>query len=560
MGNKRKCSRRKQERSSTSSGSSTSSESSGTDGRSRNRRRHRHKRVSSRRLLSERKLQSATPPLENLPSTPSSVNAPPSDATTGTVSDILAEFRRITSNSLAVGGRGCDLPHFDPHTDDVNVWLHKISNLMSLHSWTDEYVCQLISSKLRGAASVWYKTLVVFPQSWDEWKNVLVTTFPPVRDLHSLMCKMLSIKPQINESLFDYAFRKLAAIRAMNLNLTGTDEVSLIIGDLGDDNLKFSIRAAGILNAEALAAHLKSLAVSYKKPSFNKNPISSSSSNFSSSMCFQCGQQGHLRRDCPSRVNKGVSRGGANTVVCFYCSKNGHTAANCLKRLKNKVKPNKENAAQSSTQQASSKPKFSVSYVASNSPNDKFFKICTINTNQVQVFIDFGSEISLITRELAQKLNLSIEKLCRPIIISVVGGNTIEIIEKTKSDISIDGITLNVEFLITTFCTEKCNVLLGQNFTESPLITYKRVGNVLSFSKYHHVCATFQNNMPVLAGELSESETVLLQNLINKFSGCFRDNDTELPMVPNVQFEIKLTAQTSISARPYRLSDTEKLS
>lgn len=219
--------------------------------------------------------------LTSIPSNFSQINATINshEGSTHSVNDVLDEVRRINYNNLTMVNRGKDLPDFDPQKDDVHLWIFKIQNQVSFYNWSEEFICQIIPRKLRGAATEWYQSLFAYPKLWLEWQELLIKTFPPVRDLHTLIKTMMDIIPRTNESLFNYCFRKLSAIRALNLNLSGKDEVSLIVGGLLDDNLKFSIRSANILDAESLAAYLKSITLITIEPNVLKTTLSNGNAN-----------------------------------------------------------------------------------------------------------------------------------------------------------------------------------------------------------------------------------------------------------------------------------------
>ena len=56
-----------------------------------------------------------------------------------------------------------------------------------------------------------------------------------------------------------------------------------------------------------------------------------------STMCFRCGEVGHVRRNCPQAKRGGVKsdRGAkpeSRKIVCFFCDKEGHTKADCRER------------------------------------------------------------------------------------------------------------------------------------------------------------------------------------------------------------------------------------
>ena len=55
--------------------------------------------------------------------------------------------------------------------------------------------------------------------------------------------------------------------------------------------------------------------------------------------CFQCGEVGHFKANCPQKRfgktdNSGNFQDKSMALKCDYCGKQGHTFANCWKRAK----------------------------------------------------------------------------------------------------------------------------------------------------------------------------------------------------------------------------------
>jgi hypothetical protein len=136
------------------------------------------------------------------------------------------------------------------------------------------------------------------------------------------------------------------------------------MGGIADENIKFTIEAAGIRDPNTLISHLKTLkssAVS-TEPDINQASTSRvSKRGLPPLKCFLCNQTGHLRRSCP---NQG-SRGGKLLAIEH-------------KRI----------------------------YFIGNDANAKFFKTVALNGHQIKSFVDFGSECSLITAKAAKNLRL----------------------------------------------------------------------------------------------------------------------------------------------------------
>lgn len=102
--------------------------------------------------------------------------------------------------------------------------------------------------------------------------------------------------------------------------------------------------------------------------------------------------------------------------------------------------------------------------------------------------------------------------------------------------------------LVTDFCISSAQLVIEQDFTESPAIGYKRLGNTFSFFTVKDVC-NISYDYSLLTGQISEKESIELRKLITDFSNCFCIND-ELQKIPNVQFGIKVTSNTPFATLP----------
>lgn len=143
--------------------------------------------------------------------------------------------------------------------------------------------------------------------SWDEWKDLLIATFPPKRDLHSLLIKMLNFKPSDAADLYEYCHSKLALINDLHLTLPDKDKIHLIMGAITDNHIRFSVETSGIINPSLLANYLRT----YSDPTEIKTPKAISPQKHLAGTvatlpyaadkrrCYVCNQQGHIRSACP---------------------------------------------------------------------------------------------------------------------------------------------------------------------------------------------------------------------------------------------------------------------
>lgn len=465
-----------------------------------------------------------------------------------------------------------DINEFNPSQDEVRDWISKINKLSIIYGWDDAYICHLAINKLRGPAEMWYKTLTVVPRTWTEWTELLTKTFPSTRDLHTLMVDMLAYVPRPKEDLFEYCFNKLALVRKMNLNLSGPDEVNLIVGSIPNEHIKFSVKAANIDDPAKLAVYLKSfesvrtgpfpaklpssgndtVAPPVKKIRQNTNPLNKTL------LCFQCDKPGHKRAECPQRrvsldtsSTPGASQA-PTTLSCRYCRKPGHLMQNCFKRKR-------AHEASGQTDRGAPILKKQTFLVSAGSNENKFYKSITINkTHTLCAYVDFGSECSLITHSQARLLMLPIKVLPVPIKLTVFGGAELLVTEKTNCSILVDSVESEIELLVVASCIPGVDLVIGQNFTENTDIKYQRVGNILQFS-YELPENALMNSRPQpinVSKEIPPEICKKLESVLTDYSSCF--DDRHVGTIPGVEMSITLTSNQPIVRRPYRLAESEK--
>lgn len=540
MGKRKQNSRRR-----SSSSSSSSSDTSGD---------RMNKGVKKRVKMDDDGGRSYTPP----PRTPGNLNS-------GLI-DLVNMIKNVKQPGLGISVRDVDITDFNPMFHNIDEWISKIEEYSNIYKWSDTNICHLAVNKLKGPAEVWYKSLQSIPKSWFEWKTLLVAAFPSTRDLHSLMTEMISFKPKVNQSLYEYCFEKLSLIRKMNLNLSGSDEVNLIVGSLDNQNVKFAVKAAGITDPSKLAVYLQSFepgtfsanvqkdltrVLPLKKPLIS-DTIDKQKKN---GRCYKCKQVGHKQYHCPQNN----TQGDRSKLHCNYCRNKGHTIENCFKKLRKDQ--NNRNQAGPST----SRDDKQVLFISRDGDKNKFYKPAVINDNiKVQCFIDFGSECSLVTEGLARESNLKIVPLSRPITLTVFGGSEIEVFSKVSCQICVDSVCLPLELLVVEKCIPGVEVVIGQNFTEDPEIKYMRAGQSLLFTRaslsINAIGATqkFSEQRVIKVGVRDSEVQRRIQTIVDDFPVCFPGQNAKLGCIRGVEMTIKLKTDTPVVQRPYRLAESEK--
>ncbi|KAJ8940661.1 hypothetical protein NQ314_010637 [Rhamnusium bicolor] len=496
----------------------------------RKHRHHRHRRSSS---SSSRDTDSPKRAKDRVASERSfTPELPPPSADTPSLNSGLLDIVNMLKNeqrpNIGMSVRDIDITDFNPMFHDINEWISKI----------DEHA-------VIWPAETWYKSLQTIPKSWREWKSLLATTFPSTRDLHSLMTEMLLFKPKANQSLYEYCFEKLSLIRRMNLNLSGSDEVNLIVGSLDNQNVKFAVKAACITDPSKLAVYLKS---------FDTGTFSVIPQKYNNQVLpFKKGASQSLE------VNSRYE-GDRSKLHCNYCRNKGHTIDNCYKKLRrgqgSEPRPGSSNTRSDKQ----------VLLISRDGDKNKFYKLARINeTIEIQCFIDFGSECSLITAGLVKQLNLEIVILPKPVVLTVFGGSEIEVFSMTSCKLSVDSVCLPIELLVVEMCIPGIEVVIGQNFTEDYQIKYSRIGHELLFTNASlnvNVIGSVQevHDRQVIRVGIDQPEVQSrIKIIVEDFPTCFPSKNSRLGCISGVKMTIKLKSDTPIVQRPYRLAEAEKV-
>jgi hypothetical protein len=148
---------------------------------------------------------------------------------------------------------------FDPRHHNIEEWLDAIDEFKAIYDWDDRTNSHFALNKLSGPAEVWYRGLPSRVFSWDQWREKLLATSKIKRNLLDAMCEMMACEPDQFETLYEYCFQKMPLINRLKIPMNGEDQVSLIIGAIQDEHLKFAIEASGITDPNELAMHFKTL-------------------------------------------------------------------------------------------------------------------------------------------------------------------------------------------------------------------------------------------------------------------------------------------------------------
>lgn len=461
------------------------------------------------------------------------------------------------------------VPEFDPLTDKVDNWLNIVDLHAKTFSWKDAVIIFQAVNKLKGTSKTWYDSFIKNDCSWaawtwKNWRDKISFTFQTRRNMHSLLKEIIDSKPSDSQSLYEFYFEQKCKIDKLHINFTERDIISIIIGNINDPNITASVDAGNFLTCDQLAAFLHGriytmtshLAQPAQIPNHSQyshqkhapkiqpkvepgSTVANESANRSNEQstslpstsfkpgrqlrCFGCGGN-HKRFDC--------------TEVCTFCSKKGHSESYCRSKKQSEVKPE-------------------VKLINTESKK-KFTKMAKLGTFPQQVFIDMGSDCSLITAEVAKKLKFMKSELTKPINLQGFSKNSVATVtEFITTTLVLDDVEFENVKLYVINNLSGCEVLIGRNVTEDPSVMYVRIGDVLKFEKTEKI------NLVLSSDELDFNVSLKykgeLKQLFDKYPKSYSTNLATLGKARDYEIEIELESKKPVCFRPYRLPDCDRV-
>lgn len=249
---------------------------------------------------------------------------------TSDLSDVLKDFvtaiKQQVSAPNGVVNTSADnehIPIFDPENTHISAkqWVRAVDDTGNMHRWTEEYKVYMGAPKLRGLAKIWYEgisaTKII---TWQELKVKLPLAFPFQQNHAELLTQMMNRKKQANENYTRYFYEKQALLE--KCGITGERALSCIISGIDNPMVRIGAKAAagsshepGTLlpflqecETEAVVngqTHRRSsngnkiVSRPYKRTWDQTNTNRHREAPRQPFKCFECGQTGHIRPNCP---------------------------------------------------------------------------------------------------------------------------------------------------------------------------------------------------------------------------------------------------------------------
>lgn len=346
--------------------------------------------------------------------------------------------------------KGDILPQFDPDqkTSTVTSWLQKIEQLGQLHRWTEYEKACYMQNKLKGSARDWYNRLDDYDKTWDQWKTALTQAFPRHTDYATSLEELVARFKRPEETMTHYYHAKIALAQQCRMDNDAT--ISCVIKGLPLE-LQANARAFKCASPDELYAGFIAPMDNYRSPasstsSYAKRPRfeaptpnphkhRNNPSAFSGVRCYTCGKSGHVSRDCQRR-----------NVRCFTCNRKGHVSADCYSRK--------------SSEEKRDTPRNVKTVVDNIQINNIYKKKCKINTVEVIGFVDTGSEVNVVTADIAKKLGLKTNK--KNVVLKGFGGRQVHCNNECLFMLEVDGIRLQTSAVVSDTCLDGIDLLIGQ--------------------------------------------------------------------------------------------------
>lgn len=393
---------------------------------------------------------------------------------------LVTAFKELIQNMKATDGSTERypvlnvVPEFDPskRNQTIDIWISKVNECGKIYNWTDRQTIHYALPKLMGLAQKWYQGLPSLLFSWTEWQSKLKLAFPSDENFGQLLTDMLVCKAKYGESLEEYYYQKMVLLN--RCNIFGKNAIDCILFGIEDRSVRTSAEAAQFKEPDKLLVFLRNVRVT-KKPDIPNLIVQPSKSENRPTRMFN--------RTTHSQVDVRTSRDNKFTK-CFNCGEEGHTYFKCKQPIKrcstcHKVGHLTEDCSDKTNSNNSSKTVLRISKEPDN--DSKYFKVASVNGQNLNCFVDFGSQCTLLRESAAKNLVDSWAVSDLPVLRGF-GDSVVNCLGKLNVEIDVDLAKADVEAYIVPDHFLQVPLLLGQTFTEQDHVLVFKTNDQLKIS------------------------------------------------------------------------------
>lgn len=355
------------------------------------------------------------------------------------------------------------IPEFSPGKPNLPVtkWLDKIEQLAAMNRWDEHTKIYHMQNRLSGLARTWYNNLTAYTHTWDEWKNLLLRTFPVHHDFATTLKALVARVKDPKESMIQYYFGKLELLQACKI--TGKDAVSCLIDGLQDRTLRNGAIAGRYESPESLFTDYLSKITN--DTAFMVDAKAHATSGNDKKWGFDRRRLGSKKRHQPYQAKAQSSM----EIRCYNCKEKGHVCSKCPKPRRQCSKCKLLGHDESSCQQGSKRVQSDVRLIHSKNTNQCYFVDCEVNGKSARGYIDTGCSIVTVRKTDAEKMGIEWQDTNK-YINGYAGGST-KALGKATVTLKVDLVETKVEVLLVDDVVQCVPVIIGQTFLNSANVT-----------------------------------------------------------------------------------------
>lgn len=418
---------------------------------------------------------------------------------------------RMTKSDSKVKISDIFLPSYDPDSNiGIREWCKHVSTAMDTYNLSDYDVRMKVGSLLKGRARLYVDNWLVSTGSWEELRDVLITTFEPEsrysRDVFRFREHVYDSSKNIAQFLSE---AWVLWQRVTKDKLTSDDAVEAVIGCVSDERLRIELlnaRAKSVPELISVASSIrptKRLNSNQTSQNLNKRPRLAEKL-----YCQVCKRTNHDTRDCrfankntapqPRQVSNSETQ---NTVkpTCTFCSKAGHTYETCFKRERSVVS--------------------NVNCVGK--PNLTWLPV-TIGNFEFTAIFDSGAECSLIRESVAAKIPG--KRVDQVHYLKAIGQFTLMSLTCLTTICQIDNLRVELQFHVVPDYEICSDMLIGTNLIKntylSVLVTAQGA-KLLHQPVVYHMHSQDEKFDRLITDLSSEDQINELKILLNKYTHLF---------------------------------------
>lgn len=451
------------------------------------------------------------------------------------------------------------LPLYDPDADiGIREWCQHVTTAMETYNLNDYEVKMKVGSLLKGRARLWVDHWLVSTATWQQLRNILITTFEPENRYSRDVVRFREHNYDNTKDIAQFLSQAWVLWRRITKDkLSNDDAVEAVIGCIRDDRLRIellNVRAASVPELISVASSIW-CNKRVNPSSSNIQPVTSKRPRFSDKpmvYCQVCKRSGHDTSDCRynnkndnfqprQQENKIVSQSkgiSADTdkPTCTFCSRVGHTFEKCYKR---------ERAVMSKINCVGVNKLTSMRVIIGN------LKICAI--------FDSGAECSLIRETVAGKLPGKRYNVVS--YLKGIGQFTVVSLRKLTTVCVIDDLRVELQFHVVPDYEICSDILIGMNLIENTnleVLVTSQGAKLFHQPTVNHLRSQSEKFENLDCDLTNDDQINELKILLNKYNHLFI-RGYPITRVNTGELEIRLKDSTKrVERRPYRLSPVER--